>query len=90
MHVALHGPWNGTALTPIIPTGTATPVNGTGGFYNELFRYKGGGGNYSGLADFDEIDAVERAGQDPATVHEMHAHLVDMITKGQRAPTPLP
>ena len=59
--------------------GSGPPANGSHGFYNELFAYGGGGTNYSGLGDFDQIDVVERARLDPGLARTMHADLLAMI-----------
>ena len=69
--------WNGSALGPIIvpEAGEAVPVNGTDGFYNELFRY-----DQQPLTDFDSVELVELGPSNPHVVAKMHATLLVMIS----------
>ena len=76
--------WNGTSLTPILPPCSggagaavvvpAAPLNGTGGFYNELYQYAP-----PPLTDFDSLEVHEVGAANPAVVAEMHATLLTLI-----------
>ena len=63
--------WDGINHRPVTVT---TPINGTHGFYNELY-------NYSGVDDdaFDTLERAEVAPLDPERVARMHADLLKMI-----------
>ena len=66
-------PWNGTLLRAEFP---AARVNGTNGFYDQLF-------NFSDTAetDFDALDRPDISAQQPAVADTLYSRLKAMIQR---------
>ena len=83
-------PWNGTTLKPVtsITSRTAPPLNGTNGFYEELYGpYNTTAGVNSEESDFNALDVVEVSAEFPGIAATLFAKLVSMI-KSPSAPPP--